>query len=259
MLILFDIDGTLLRSQGAGVRAMEQALRSIHGELASLKGIEVAGRLDVLIWRDARRRLGLDAADDDHRQFRALYAENLRSLFESGVEARAMPGVHDLVNEVHEAADLTLGVLTGNYAETGRLKMRHAGLDPDRFIIDAWGDEGASRRDLPPVAMRRFEERAGRSISPTDVVIIGDTPHDIDCARHHGCRSIGVATGQFSAAQLRGAGADLAVESLAATNTILSWIRSSGTSRRTRHEETGHESGTGRFFQPKSTHGNVDG
>jgi len=254
MLILFDIDGTLLRSQGAGVRAMEQALRSIHGEHASLRGIEVAGRLDVLIWRDARRRLGLDAADEAHGRFRALYAANLRSLFDSGVEARALPGVTEIVNEVHEAADLTLGVLTGNYAETGRLKMRHAGLDPDRFIIDAWGDEGESRRDLPPVAIRRFEERAGRAIHATDVVIIGDTPHDVDCARHHGCRSIGVATGQFSAEQLRGAGADLAVESLAATGAILSWIRSNGASGRTRHEETGHESGTGRVRQPESAH-----
>lgn len=225
MLILFDIDGTLLRSQGVGVRSMERAARLLFGDHLSIEGIEVAGRLDVLIWRDLATRHGIDPGAENHARFRSTYRRMLEQAFDDGAIARALPGVMELVRAVAEAPDLTAGVLTGNYRETGRMKIDRAGLDPDVFVIEAWGDEGATRRDLPPVAMNRYAARNGGTIDPNHVVIIGDTPHDVDCARHHGCRSLGVATGVFSVDDLRRSGADRAVASLAEVDDILTWLR----------------------------------
>lgn len=226
MLILFDIDGTLLRTQGLGVRTMENAARSLFGDHLSLEGIEVGGRLDVLIWRDLAVRFGIDPGPENHARFRATYARMLEQAFVEGAVAQALPGVRELVQAVAEAPDLTVGVLTGNYRETGRLKIDRAGLNPDVFVVEAWGDEGATRRDLPPVAMSRYAARNGEAINPNQVVIIGDTPHDVDCARHHGCRSLGVATGRFSVDDLDRCGADRAVASFAEVDDVLAWFRS---------------------------------
>ncbi len=85
-------------------------------------------------------------------------------------------------------------------------------------------DSGANRRDLPGCAMLRYHEHAGRAIEPRDVVVIGDTPHDVDCARAHGCRSLAVATGTFSREMLSQCEPDLVVEDLSDTESVLGWI-----------------------------------
>jgi phosphoglycolate phosphatase-like HAD superfamily hydrolase len=132
--------------------------------------------------------------------------------------------VKELVSRLGEIEHVTLGLLTGNYPETGKLKIRCAGLDPDVFVIAAWGIDGATRRDLPPVAMDRLASHAGRRFEGRNVVIIGDTPHDVDCAKAHGCRSIGVATGVFSVPQLQASGADIAVPDLGQVDEIVAWL-----------------------------------
>ncbi len=121
-------------------------------------------------------------------------------------------------------SELTLGVLTGNYPETGRLKLEAAGLDTAWFPVAAWGSDAASRRDLPPLAMRRHETLTGRRLEPGHVVVIGDTPHDVDCARASGCRSLAVATGPYRADDLVASGADLVVEDLSGTESLVKWI-----------------------------------
>jgi phosphoglycolate phosphatase-like HAD superfamily hydrolase len=122
-----------------------------------------------------------------------------------------------------------LGLLTGNYPETGAIKLRASGIDPDAFPIQVWGCDSPhsppARDHLPPVGMRRYRERYARELDPADVTIIGDTPHDIACARAHGCRSVGVATGQFSVEQLLAAGADIAWPTLSNTNEVTAWLK----------------------------------
>jgi phosphoglycolate phosphatase-like HAD superfamily hydrolase len=224
VLILFDIDGTLLRSEGAGVQAMQDAAADLFGPSFSFQGIEIAGRLDVLIWRDACRRNGIPDPEPDHARFREQYAARLRQRLASGARVTLMPGVTALVEALRRRGSCTLGLLTGNYPETGRMKLAAGGLDPSLFTIGAWGCDGGSRRDLPPVAMRCHRERSGGELAPDQVIIIGDTPHDIDCARAHGCRSIGVATGSFSVEALIDSGADLAVSDLVDTPGLLNWM-----------------------------------
>jgi phosphoglycolate phosphatase len=224
MLVLLDIDGTILLTHGEGVAAFGDAGQELYGRHFTIQGVDFSGRLDALIWKDLLAHNNVPEHLHDESIFRTVYGQHLTTRMSKSGAAHLLPGVRDLVEALHRLDHVTLGVLTGNYPETGQLKIKSAGLDPELFRVAAWGCEGASRRDLPPVAMRRHAAMRGTSLDPDDVVIIGDTPHDIDCAKAHGCRSIGVATGAFSVDQLRACGADLAVTSLANTRSMLEWI-----------------------------------
>lgn len=224
MLVLFDIDGTMLQTERAGVASMLEAGKELFGEHFSFEGIPVAGRLDILIWRDLARMNRIDDHAENHDRFRARYGRALAERLARDPTARALPGVVALVDALHQRSDLSLGLLTGNYPETGRLKIASAGIDPDRFRVAAWGIDGDSRRDLPPVAIRRHHETLGRPIAAERVLIIGDTPHDVDCAKHHGCRVIAVATGSFSVDELAACGPDLTVPNLLATAELVKFI-----------------------------------
>lgn len=226
MLILFDIDGTLLRTAGAGAKAMVDAGRELFGDHFTLDGIPISGRLDPLIWRDAAALADIADAHLLHDRFRETYGRKLRERLDTNPTAELYPGVREFIEELQTHRDIALGVLTGNYPETGRLKIERAGLDPDIFTIDAWGCDGSHRRDLPGVALAKCEARLGRLIASHETTIIGDTPHDIDCAKHHGCRSIGVATGEFERTELEQCGADLAVENLTDVEMLMDWLHS---------------------------------
>jgi len=224
MLILFDIDGTILLTEGAGVHSMGDAGRELFGDRFTVQGIDFSGRLDSLIWKDLVDLNGVENSDANHDRFRATYGKHLHRRLHDSPTVKLLPGVKDLVHQLAAVEPVTLGLLTGNYPETGRLKIERAGLDPDLFSVAAWGIDGATRRDLPRVAMQRHRQQSGLMIEPDQVVIIGDTPHDIDCANHNGCRSVGVATGAFDLAALRECGADLAVENLSDTAMVVNWM-----------------------------------
>lgn len=228
MLLLFDIDGTLLRTQGAGIAAMTDALRELHpGHEIRFEGVEVAGRLDTLIWREVAERHGLETSQEAHERFRLRYAAHLRSRLSRDPGAgRLMPGVPELIDALRRESGVHLGLVTGNYSETGRLKIRACGLDPEAFTINAFAEDGPDRRSLPPVAMRRFLERHGREIEPSRTVVIGDTPHDVDCARASGCLAVAVATGDFTREALATCAPTLLLDSLADTGSFLHWLRS---------------------------------
>ena len=224
MLVLFDIDGTLLLTQRAGMNAMCDAGRELFGQSFTMDGVEFAGRLDCLIWLDLVRLNALEDTQANHDRFRTTYGLHLRRRLDTERKTLLLPGVGDLVQRLDAERGVTLGLLTGNYPETGRMKIASAGLDPNVFKVNAWGIDGRTRRDLPPVAMERHREHHGRSVAPEQVIIIGDTPHDVDCAKAHGCRSIGVATGVFTREALNESGADLAVDDLSRTADVLAWM-----------------------------------
>ncbi len=228
MLLLFDIDGTLLRTQRLGVAAMLDAFRELHpGRDFSFDGVPIAGRLDPLIWRDVMTLHGLEPTEAAHDRFRDRYPRHLeRRLAERPGAAVQMPGVAALLEALRARAGTHLGLVTGNYGITGRLKIRASGLDPEQFTINAFADDGPDRRSLPPVAMRRFRADTGRDAEPERTVVIGDTPHDIDCARASGCRAVAVATGDFTVEALAEHRPDLLVPTLADTAALLRWFDS---------------------------------
>ena len=225
MLVLFDIDGTLLQSQHAGMHAMVDAFEELHiGKTFSFDGIDIAGRLDTLIWHDMVRRHEVSDDADSHEVFRETYRRHLAKRLQENNTVKAFHGVAELVDRLVQEPNVELGLLTGNYPATGRLKVEFAGLSHDHFTVNAFAGEGATRRDLPPIALRRDREKHGRDIERERVVIIGDTPHDVDCAHHNGCLCLAVATGQFTAAQLRECKADHVVESLSPVEPIVRWL-----------------------------------
>ena len=215
-LVLFDIDGTLLRTEGVGVSAMLRAFTRLHGERGfSFEGVEIAGALDGLLFARMMAQHGLPSDDATHAEFQRVYGDELsRTLTPDRV--RRMPGTDGLVTALRDAG-AAVGLLTGNYEHTAHLKITVAGFERAHFPFGAFGADGPSRRHLTPVAIERAAAHLGRAFDPSRVTIIGDTPHDIDCAKAHGCRAIGVGTGPYSPERLREVGADLAVADLSET------------------------------------------
>ena len=224
MLVLWDIDGTLMRSHGAGPRAMLAAGRDLFGERFSLGSIEMSGWIDAMIWRAVIEQSGIEEADHHLPSFREEYARRLRHEYETNGKPRVMPGVRALFERLDATDGLVQGLLTGNFPETGRIKIEYAGLDPDGFRVCAWGSDAESRRELVAVALDRHHAATGARLEPERVVLIGDTPRDIDCAQHNGCRCVAVATGTFSYAELVAAGGDLVVETLEDADRIVEFI-----------------------------------
>src|SRR5262245_32108522 len=227
MLVFFDIDATMITTGGVGIRAMMAAGRDLFGTAFTADGIPFAGRLDPVIMEEMLARNGVEVLPANLGAFRAGYRRRLEDHLVPGI-GRALPGVLSLLDELEARDGVCLGVLTGNFADTGSMKLRACGIEPDRFAIQVWGDDSPHRpprRDhLPGVGLDRYEQRHGRRIEPRLVTIIGDTPDDIACARAHGCRALAVATGQFSVAQLTAAGADRVVANLADTRDVMSWL-----------------------------------
>jgi phosphoglycolate phosphatase-like HAD superfamily hydrolase len=224
MLVLFDIDGTLLLSHGAGTLSMLEAARELFGDEITFDGVEIAGRMDPLIWGEAARVNGVPDPAAHHDRFRKTYFRHLSRRLAAGHRVDLLPGVRELLEALGGVDDVTLGLLTGNYPETGRLKVQAAGLDPGLFPVAVWGSDGACRGDLPALAMSRHRQRVGGPVDPQDVVVVGDTPHDIDCARNQGCRCLAVATGIYSREALAACEPDLLVDDLTDTRRILDWI-----------------------------------
>lgn len=213
--MLFDIDGTLVLTGRAGLRGMDAAFASLHGWTSALDGIDFAGRTDRAIVADVFRGRGREAPSEAELfAVREAYVEALGreiakpSSWPSGV----LPGVLDVLGVAEQDPAVVVGLLTGNFERGAEVKLGHFDLWR-RFEFGAFGDHHVNRRDLVPVALDRARER-GHQMRAEDVVIIGDTPLDVDCAHAHGARAIGVATGPFSVDALRAAGADLVVETL---------------------------------------------
>ncbi|MGD9790673.1 MAG: HAD family hydrolase [Phycisphaerales bacterium] len=225
-LLLFDIDATMLKSQRAGLRAMHAAGRELFGDTFEIDGIDFAGRLDPLILGDMLERNSLDASPANIHAMRGAYRRHLEPMLKAPGTAYALAGVLELLTLLRARhTESVLGVLTGNFPETGRLKLHAAGIDPSWFPVHAWGDDSPhtppDREHLPPIATARAKS-AGFGVTRT--TIIGDTPHDVRCARAHGHRVLGVATGVHTTADLHAAGADRVVESLADASDIASWL-----------------------------------
>jgi len=227
-LILFDIDGTLLWTDGAGRRAIQRALEDVAGTAGPIDTYRLDGKTDPQIVHELLSLAGHSGARDDAltaavcRRYLALLDLELRQQPERATHL--LPGVAELLLalEAHEAAQRALvGLLTGNLAPGAALKLRAAGVDPARFVVGAYGSDSEHRSDLPGVAAARASERNGRPFWGRDVVIVGDTPADVACGRPIGAASVAVATGYYDVAALRASGATHVFETLADTSAVL--------------------------------------
>jgi phosphoglycolate phosphatase len=228
-LVLFDIDGTLLLSGGAGVRAMTRTFQSLFGVDEAFAGIAIAGRTDTYLLSAAFERAGIADSADAHQRFHESYLPILAEEIHQRGRGRygVLPGVEALLAALDIREDVHLALLTGNYQRAARIKLDHFGLG--RFFEwGVFGEESPDRNVLGRVALDRAVEQHVPAAARERTVVIGDTPDDIDCARAAGARALAVATGSYSVEQLLAAGADIALADLSDTGAVLEAICAAG-------------------------------
>ena len=221
-LILFDVDGTLLLSGRAGLRAMTRAFQDAFGIGDAFKGESFGGRTDSYLVSKALRLAGLPDSDAHHHRFREIYLPLLAEEIEQPGQGHKglMPGARELLEALEQYDHLHLALLTGNYREAAEIKLRHFDIW-DFFEWGAFSDDHHDRNELVPIARSRAETYDIPPDAIERVIVIGDTPHDIECARVAGARSIAVATGGYTVEQLKEAGADEVLPDLADTERVI--------------------------------------
>ena len=221
-LILFDIDGTLLLSGRAGLRAMTRAFDQAFGITNAFEGQHFGGRTDSYLVSRALQAARLPDTPEQHHRFRETYIPLLaEEIQHPGTGHKGlMPGAKELLEALDQHDHLHLALLTGNYREAAEIKLQHFELW-DFFEWGAFSDDAAVRNALVPIAKSRAETYDIPVEAIDRVIVIGDTPHDIECARVAGARSIAVATGGYTVQQLREFGADEVLADLSDTQRVI--------------------------------------
>lgn len=211
-LWLFDIDGTLVDTGGAGLRSLQEAAAELFG--GPCPELDLAGSTDLGVWAGILEHFGKDSAEESPEIFFGTYLRRLEwNLMNGEFPGRVLPGVVGLLEALSRCEDVSIGLLTGNIAGGAALKVKHYGLG-HHFAFGAYGCDHADRNLLGPVALARAATHTGRIYSAEDVVVVGDTPKDIACARAMGARCLAVATGRFGVEDLEAHKADRVVASL---------------------------------------------
>lgn len=217
-LVLFDIDGTLVLTGRAGIRALDRALLEICGVTNALSGVAIGGRTDRAIITDALRSIGEEFTTETGIAVRDRYCLYLATevAADSPHPKLVLPGVSEALAALaplEASGEVSVGLLTGNFARGAEIKLGYFDLW-QRFRFGAFGDGHVDRRDLVPIALEAAERAGEGRFSGEQVVIIGDTPADVDCAHAHGATAIAVATGPYSVDELRETGAQVVVPDL---------------------------------------------
>jgi phosphoglycolate phosphatase len=222
-VLLFDIDGTLLSTGGAGQKAMELALTAAFGIASKGGEIPAAGRTDFAITTDFLRLHGI--ADDaaTREKFTTTYYQHLPRTLQS-LPGRILPGVDRLLNTLGEQNHVRLGLLTGNFREGARLKLAHFALD-HHFRFGGYGDHHPDRDDVARAAYANTLEHLGADIVPKETWVIGDTPSDVKCGRAIGAHVLAVATGMYSAEELAACRPDVLLEDFSDLEATLESLR----------------------------------
>ncbi len=207
-LLLFDVDGTLLRTDGAGLRAFNRGIEEAMGWTGALAGVSLAGMTDSAIVDSVSRRFqGRPLSAPEREKIYSRYLAALGPELARSEGYRILPGVRDFLRACHGRPHLLLGLGTGNLETGARLKLERGGLN-HFFPFGGFGSDAEQREDLLRIAVRRGEARWNRTVPEDHVIIIGDTPRDVSAGKIIGAKTLGVATGPFSEACLREAGAD---------------------------------------------------
>lgn len=214
LLVLFDVDQTLLHTGGAGSAALKLAAEEVLGRPVDLDGMLYAGRTDLILIREVLRRAGLNPEGYPHliKAIKAAFFRHLPVTLQQSTRGRLMPGV-PAVLDILSRAKVCLGLCTGNFRYSAYLKLSHFGL-ADYFAEGGFGDLYPDRADIAREAIRRCGRRFGLHIGPDRVVLIGDTPEDVRAGKAVGARTVAVATGIYDEDSLRQAGADLVLPDL---------------------------------------------
>jgi len=220
-VVLFDIDRTLIHSRNVR-EAMNLAFKEVYGVEDAYKDASISGKTDLLILKEALEKHGIRSNDAQVKRYKDCLCDMLKILLRHDhPEKSVLPGVKGLLDSLKTKKDVKLGLLTGNFKKGAYIKLDYFNLSK-YFGFGAFGDDAVLRDDLLPYALRRCN--CDNGINMGDIIIVGDTPLDIRCAKVHGAMALGVATGRYSTEVLLEEGADLALDDLKDTGKIISWI-----------------------------------
>ena len=222
-LLLFDIDGTLLSTEGAARRAFHRALLDVYGTAGPIDAHSFGGKTDPQIARELLRAAGWGDQEIDARLptfWRTYLGELEREIQATEHRTAVYPGVRDLLRALSVDANVVMALLTGNVERGAHLKLSSAGLR-DYFAFGVFGSDCEQRAGLPPIAVERARGVTGRTFAGTDIVVIGDTPNDIRCGEALGVYTVGVATGSHDRTELEAEGANVVFDDFSDTASVL--------------------------------------
>ena len=218
-LLLFDIDGTLITSGGAGEAALKDAMRSRFGVEEDLAGIILAGATDARIARELLEKHGISVSPENVAALLDTYLGHLSERI-GRHDGKLLPGIVPLLNVLSQREDAVLALLTGNVSRGAEIKLTHYGVW-DFFEFGAFADDHHDRNELGKFARARALERHGEEFPPSRIYVIGDTPKDIECGRAIGACTVAIATGHYSSAELRDHAPDFLFEDLSDTARVV--------------------------------------
>jgi phosphoglycolate phosphatase len=218
-LYLFDIDGTLITSGGAGEASLKEAIRDFSGREVDFSSVTIAGNTDTAIARHLLISAGLEPLRENIAGFLACYLNRLTERIHRH-QGRLLPGIAQLLERLGNRPDSVLALLTGNLEAGAEIKLTHYGVW-HHFAFGAYADDHHVRNELGPVARTRALELQGEDFPPDKIYVIGDTPRDIECGRVFGAVTVAVATGHYSAEELACHGPDFLFEDFSDTEAIL--------------------------------------
>src|SRR5947209_4604813 len=221
-LLLFDIDGTLIYSGGAGVHALKSAFRERFGIADDLRDIEIAGMTDSGIVISILNKHKIPATNENVAGFLDSYVHFL-SLELPRSEGKLLPGVLELLEKLKSRKHVVLGLLTGNVSRGAQLKLEHYGVW-HFFEFGAFADDHHDRNQLGPFARARAKEKHGREFSAAEIDVIGDTPRDIACGKALGARTVAVATGTWNRDELAKHQPDFLIDDLSDVDRLINTL-----------------------------------
>ena len=216
--VLFDIDGTLISTGGAGTAALRQAMTAAFGVAEPTSSIPVTGRTDRAIIRDLLAFHGIDNSDENWDRLRTAYLSHLPAVLKE-FRGRVLPGIVSLLECLRERDDLLVGLLTGNTQEGARLKLSHFGLR-EHFTFGGYGDRHFCRNDVAREAFSHVAAKLLDKVDPRRIWVVGDTPLDVQCARAIGANCLAVATGTHCLDELAEHQPDLLLADLSGTDVL---------------------------------------
>lgn len=223
-LVLFDIDGTLLKVGSINRQSLIDALQQVYGTEGSAGNHDFSGKMDSVIIHEVLKCSGLGEQEiqDRFSTVKETYIDIFRQKA-TEEDVTLMPGITELLEALNSNENVTLGLLTGNFEQSGRHKLILPAIN-HYFPFGAFADDAFHRNDLPSIAIQRAEAMVNHRFLPENVVIIGDTEHDIACAKASGTRSLAVATGNYSYERLESRLPDALFSDLGDTSAVLERI-----------------------------------
>jgi len=217
--ILFDIDGTLIDSGGAGMLSLNLAFKEFFSVDDAFRAIRMAGKTDLQIVNEALRMHNIDSSNGNVPGFFASYVRHLEITIHDR-KGHIKPGIRQALELLHVRDDIVLGLLTGNIETGAMIKLEAFGL-AEFFEAGAFGENDPDRNKLLPIAVEKLREKKGIEIDYSQCIVIGDTPRDVECSKPYGAYAIAVATGPYSYDELSGTAADAVFHDLSDTDNFL--------------------------------------